>query len=102
MKKWIMIIATVVLTFSGCAKIGNEFDAGHVKEINIGKTTQRDIINMFGQPWRIGLEDGVVMWTYGRYTYRVIGDTDTKDLVVKFDNNKVVSSYTFNETVKRK
>ena len=39
------------------------------------------------------------MWTYGRYTYRLIGETDTKDLVIKFNNEGKVSSYTFNTTI---
>ena len=99
---WVLIITTSLLTFNGCAKVGYEFNSNRVKEIKIGKTTQSDIIKMFGQPWRKGIENGVTMWTYGRYTYRIIGEADTKDLVVKFDNEGKVSSYTFNTTVDKK
>ena len=54
---------------------------------------------MFGKPWRMGMENGVEMWTYGRYTYRIVGETDTKDLIIKFENDGRVKSYTFNKTV---
>ena len=94
----LLIVATLI-SLSGCARVGQDFNAQNVNMIMIGKTTQTDITNMFGKPWRIGIQDGIVMWTYGRYTYRAIGQTDTKDLVIKFDNKNIVKSYTFNETV---
>ena len=99
---WRLVIAIALLTFGGCARIGYDFNAQKVQEIKIGETTQNDIVTMFGHPWRKGIENGVTMWTYGRYTYRVIGETDTKDLIVKFDDDGKVKSYTFNETVDKK
>ena len=95
-------VITALLTFSGCARIGNDFESHQVKKITVGETTQSDIVNMFGQPWRTGLENGVTVWTYGRYTYRLIGETDTKDLTVKFDTTQKVKSYNFNTTSKEK
>ncbi|QOY51987.1 outer membrane protein assembly factor BamE domain-containing protein [Candidatus Sulfurimonas baltica] len=95
---WIFVIATSVLSVGGCARIGTDFKTQNVQEIKIGETTQEQIVAMFGKPWRQGVMDGVTQWTYGRYTYRLIGETDTKDLVVKFDNSGRVSSYTFNTT----
>ena len=91
-----------LLPFSGCARIGHDFNEQRVSNIKIGKTTKSDLISMFGQPWRKGIDNGVTMWTYGRYTYRVIGDTDTKDLIIKFDKDGKVSSYTFNTTIDNK
>ncbi|MCK4874817.1 MAG: outer membrane protein assembly factor BamE [Sulfurimonas sp.] len=99
---WRLAIVAALLTFGGCARIGQDFNEQRVQQIKIGETTQSDIVTMFGQPWRKGIEDGVTMWTYGRYTYRVIGETDTKDLIVKFDDDGKVESYTFNETVDKK
>jgi len=94
----LLVIATLII-FSGCARVGHDFDAQNVNMIMIGKTSQSEIVKMFGKPWRKGIENGVTMWTYGRYTYRAIGQTDTKDLVIKFDDKNIVKSYTFNETV---
>ncbi|MCF6340323.1 MAG: hypothetical protein L3J10_06210 [Sulfurimonas sp.] len=94
----LLVIATLIL-FSGCARVGHDFDAQNVNMIMIGKTSQSEIVQMFGKPWRKGIENGVTMWTYGRYTYRVVGQADTKDLVIKFNDKNIVKSYTFNETV---
>ncbi|MCW8895449.1 MAG: outer membrane protein assembly factor BamE [Sulfurimonas sp.] len=98
-KLWGLVMITALLTLGGCARVGQDFKEHRVEQIKIGQTTQSDIINMFGQPWRKGIENGVTMWTYGRYTYRLIGETDTKDLIIKFDKDAKVKSYTFNETV---
>ena len=93
------VAAVSLLTFSGCARVGSDFNSHRVEQIKINETSQSDIVLMFGQPWRKGMENGVTMWTYGRYTYRIIGETDTKDLVIKFNKDAKVSSYTFNATV---
>ncbi|MCD6259023.1 MAG: outer membrane protein assembly factor BamE [Helicobacteraceae bacterium] len=90
-------LGALLLLSSGCARVGNDFNTNNVQEIKIGQTSQADIRAMFGKPWRVGIENGVTQWTYGRYTYRLIGDTDTKDLVVKFKDGKV-SAYNFNTT----
>lgn len=95
---WGLAIISVLLMSGGCARVGYEFKSEQVTLIKIGETTQNDIITMFGQPWRKGIENGVTMWTYGRYTYRLIGEADTKDLVVKFNSEGKVISYTFNAT----
>ncbi|MDY0121054.1 MAG: outer membrane protein assembly factor BamE [Sulfurimonas sp.] len=92
-----VVLGALLLLSSGCARVGNDFNANNVQEIKIGETSQADIKAMFGKPWRVGMENGVTQWTYGRYTYRLIGDTDTKDLVVKFKDGKV-SAYNFNTT----
>lgn len=93
------VIVIGLLMFAGCASVGHEFNAQQVHMIRLGETTQNEIVSMFGQPWRKGIENGVTIWTYGHYTYRVIGETDTKDLVIKFNKEGKVSSYTFNTTM---
>jgi len=69
-----------------------------VSQIQIGKTTQAEIRSMFGAPWRTGVEDGQRTWTYGKYKYRLFGERSTTDLVVRFDRNNVVASYSFSTT----
>ena len=88
----------VSLLFSACATVGRDFPSDPVSQIEIGKTTQADIETMFGPPWRTGIEDGQPTWTYGKYKYTLAGKTSTRDLVVRFDKNNVVSSYTFSTT----
>ena len=92
------IILLAILLMMGCATVGKDFPVERVTEIQIGKTTQQDIRFQFGSPWRVGIEDGWNTWTYGKYKYRLIGDTDTTDLVIRFDSQNIVASYSFNTT----
>jgi hypothetical protein len=57
--------------------------------------TPGDVERMFGPPWRTGIEDGLATWTYGEYKYSLFGATRTRDLVIRFAPNGVVSSYSF-------
>jgi len=83
---------------SGCATIGRDFAATEVPKIQIGKTTQTEIMSTFGSPWRTGIEDGKQTWTYGKYHYSVFSEPSAQDLVVRFDDKGIVSSYTYNTT----
>ena len=99
MQRCILSALLFLTIFSfGCATVGHEFDVSQVPNIQIGKTTQDQIKTMFGSPWRVGIEDGKRTWTYGRYHYSLFEDASTRDLVVKFDSNGIVSSYTYNTT----
>jgi outer membrane protein assembly factor BamE (lipoprotein component of BamABCDE complex) len=84
--------------FTGCATVGRDFPSYQVPRIKIGETTQTDIRSMFGSPWRTGIEDGTRTWTYGKYRYGLFGGTSTQDLVVRFNDEGVVTSYTYNTT----
>jgi outer membrane protein assembly factor BamE (lipoprotein component of BamABCDE complex) len=95
-----MLLSLVVL--SGCATIGHDFAATEVPKIQIGKTTQTDIMSMFGSPWRTGMEDGKQTWTYGKYHYSLFEDASAQDLVVRFDSKGAVTSYTYNTTEPKK
>jgi hypothetical protein len=88
----------VLLLLVSCATVGHEFPTEQVDGIQIGKTTQAEIEQMFGSPWRVGVEDGLRTWTYGRYKYSLFGRSRSKDLVVRFNENDVVVSYSFNTT----
>lgn len=92
------VAVLLMICFASCATVGRDFPVSRVPEIQIGKTTQDEIREMFGSPWRIGIEDGRRTWTYGKYRYRLIGEPSTEDLVIRFDERNVVVSYTFNTT----
>ncbi len=94
----ILMICVVLLSLMSCASVGRDFSSAKVTLIKIGQTDKSDLVEMFGSPWRTGIEDGRETWTYGRYTYRLFGETSTKDLVVRFDKKGVVTSYSFNTT----
>jgi hypothetical protein len=92
------VVLCGLIFLSSCATVGHDFPSGQVDGIQIGKTTQAEIQEMFGSPWRVGVEDGLRTWTYGKYKYRLFGESASKDLVVRFDANNVVVSYSFNTT----
>jgi outer membrane protein assembly factor BamE (lipoprotein component of BamABCDE complex) len=91
-------LASTQLT--GCFTVGQEFAGSRVPEIKIGQTTKQEITDIFGRPWRTGMEDGRTTWTYGIYKYSVFGADDTQDLLIRFDPQGVVRSYTFSSTRK--
>lgn len=92
-----VILAGLVTTMaSSCATVGKDFAADNVQKIIIGTTTKSTIEQTYGKPWRTGIEDGKETWTYGYYRYKLIGKTQTKDLVVRFDKTGKVTSYSFN------
>jgi outer membrane protein assembly factor BamE (lipoprotein component of BamABCDE complex) len=92
------IICFALIFPPGCATVGHDFPVAQVNKIQIGKTTKADIRAMFGNPWRVGLEDGQETWSYGQYRYTMFSEKDAKDLVVRFTDNDIVQSYTFNTT----
>ncbi len=96
------VVALVLLActalLAGCLTVGKEFPVESVSRLEIGKTTRQEVRELFGEPWRTGVEDGMRTWTYGRYRYSAFGDAQTRDLVVRFDGQGVVASYSFNST----
>lgn len=96
---WIasLLVAGMAL-LAGCVTVGRDFPAQRVAKLEIGSTTREQVRALFGQPWRTGVEDGQPTWTYGHYHYALLGNTRTRDLVVRFDRQGVVASYTFSST----
>lgn len=93
-----VLIAFVLATLAGCATVGHDFPTHNIDQIRIGETTRSDIQEMFGEPWRTGIEDGKRTWTYGKYKWSAFGEAETTDLVVRFNDDGTVSSYVFNTT----
>lgn len=93
-----LITSLALLLIAGCATVGQEFPSESVAFLRIGETTQAQVRDEFGSPWRIGVENGQRTWTYGRYRYSAFSAAKTKDLVIRFDNSGLVRSYTFNTT----
>jgi outer membrane protein assembly factor BamE (lipoprotein component of BamABCDE complex) len=93
-------VAILALTFGGCAStMGVSFPSEHVDEIRIGETRSEQIRELFGSPWQVGIEDGLVAWTYVFYRQPVTGPMEARDLVVLFDDTGHVSSYRFHTTI---
>jgi outer membrane protein assembly factor BamE (lipoprotein component of BamABCDE complex) len=95
-----LVAGLVSSQLTGCFTVGQEFAGSRVPEIKVGQTTRQDISNIFGKPWRTGMEDGRPTWTYGIYKYSLFGADDTQDLLIRFDQQGLVRSYTFSSTRK--
>lgn len=94
----VLSLIAVMMTAAGCATVGRDFATHKVEEIEIGETTRAQVEQMFGEPWRTGIEDGKRTWTYGKYRWSAFGDAETTDLVVRFNQDGTVSSYVYNTT----
>jgi outer membrane protein assembly factor BamE (lipoprotein component of BamABCDE complex) len=95
---FLTIIVVLIIAITGCFTVGHDFPVDQVNAIKIGKSTQEDVRSMFGSPWRVGMEDGQRTWTYGKYRYSAFSETKTQDLVIRFDDQGKVVSFTFNTT----
>ena len=90
----LMLLAILSLPITGCTPtMGQSFPVKQVRQIELEKTTMAQIRQMFGDPWRTGLEDGFRTWTYGEYTMKM-----TRDLIIRFDKVNVVKSYSFSSS----
>jgi hypothetical protein len=88
----LVAVASIV---GGCVSVGKKFPVEQVPNIEIGVHSKADIQKLFGPPWRTGLEDGQTTWTYGDYKRSVTGEEHNRDLVVRFNDDGIVSSYSF-------
>lgn len=93
-----IIVCLLLFLTPGCATVGRNFPHQAVEQIKTGVTTQAEVRRLFGPPWRTGIENGTKTWTYGSYRYRMFNEPSTSDLVVRFDQQGVVESYSFSTT----
>ena len=93
MRKYKLIICALLLT--GCITAGEAFQTKHIPDIEKGKTTQKQILQWFGNPDRYGVDDGEITWSYIYLKLSVFSQPIAKDLTVRFDKKGQVSSYSF-------
>jgi outer membrane protein assembly factor BamE (lipoprotein component of BamABCDE complex) len=100
---YLFIIVFVCGLITSCAttyKIGKQFATEDVVQIVIGETSPSDIISFFGDPWRTGIFNGNIVYTYC-YEEVVFNHDDSVDkkgntLIIEFDQDKKVKNYYFN------
>lgn len=90
--------AMCILAFSRCATVGSQFQFHGSESIVKGETSLSQILATYGDPFRVGYENGNIKWTYGFYHYRLFGDSETKDLDITFDKQGIVSSYSYSSS----
>jgi outer membrane protein assembly factor BamE (lipoprotein component of BamABCDE complex) len=92
----LLILVTLLLCFSwtlGCGTVGKDFDMEQAQAIENGKTTREDIALMFGEPFKVGVQNSHPIWVYELSKYKALGDDTSKSLTVEFDDNGVVRNH---------
>ena len=75
--------------------IGNNFDSSQIKSIQNNVTSQEEIFERFGAPFKKGVENNQTMWTYQFDKWNAVGPAQSKDLVILFDNKNIVKAYRY-------
>lgn len=91
-------MALGAFTLSACMTLGSNFDDSYVSQLQQDVTTRQQVLDRLGQPWRTGMENGLITWTYGLYQYGAFRDNQAKDLILKFDRKGVLKSYAYSTT----
>lgn len=92
----IFLLALCLLPLGiGCGTVGKNFDSAKVKNIQNNKTTQIEILDWFGVPYKEGKENNHTLWTYQLDTWQAIGEGQSKGLVILFDDNNIVKAYRY-------
>ena len=75
--------------------VGNNFDSSQIKNIQSNVTSQKEIFERFGAPFKKGVENDQTMWTYQFDKWNAMGPAQSKDLVILFDNKNIVKAYRY-------
>ncbi len=91
-----IIVMTSIFVFGGCGgTVGKKFNTPAVENIINGTTTQKEIKNMFGKPFKTGIQNGKPIWVYEDNRYNLLGNETSKDLIIVFGPSGVVQSHQF-------
>jgi hypothetical protein len=94
MRQWAFLCLWVLL-LPGCIYYGRDFPVTPVREIKNNVTTQRELFANFGEPDRRGIENGNEVWIYSYQYYELAQLRESKELVVLFNADKTVRSYSY-------
>jgi hypothetical protein len=91
-----IIVMTSILTLGGCGgTVGKKFNASKIENIINGTTSQTEIKNMFGKPFKTGIQNGKPVWVYEDNRYHLLKNEISKDLIIVFSPSGVVQSHQF-------
>ena len=88
----------VSLTVFGCGTSGKKFNSSLFDSIENGNTTKQEVESMLGSPFKKGFQNGNEIWIYEHNEYkafRMFGEDTSKDMVIIFDEAKVVKTHLF-------
>lgn len=89
----------ILLLAVGCGTVGKNFSSDKVQNIQNNVTTQSEILDWFGVPFKEGMENTHTMWTYQFDKWYALTETQSKDLVILFDEKNMVKAYRFTSSI---
>jgi hypothetical protein len=92
-------LGCLVFLLAGCVSVGAEFSTPTGEMIKNGVTTRAELLQRFGSPTQVGIENGDQSWTWLHVRAGVIGRTLSKALHVKFNERGVVKSYSYTSSL---
>ena len=93
-KNQLNTVMFLVIFLTSCyGTVGKNFDSSELKSIQNNVTSQEEIFERFGAPFKKGIENGQGMWTYQFDKWSAVGSAQSKDLVILFDKENIVKAY---------
>jgi hypothetical protein len=100
-RNWLAVGMIMVLLSFGCAstEIGRKYDTTAANKIEIGKTTEAEVLTMLGTPLKTKINaDGTKKYGYAHIESKAValpfsvkGTASGDKLIITFDKNGVVS-----------
>jgi len=91
----LLSLGVLSLLLAGCVSVGAEFPTPTSAMIKNGVTTRAELLQFFGSPTQVGIEDGDQTWTWLHVRAGAIGRTLSRELHVKFTEWGVAKSYSY-------
>ena len=88
-------LGSLILLLAGCVSVGREFPTPTQEMIKNGVTSRAELVQHFGYPTQVGIENGDQTWTWVYVRAGGLGQPRSKELHVKFDDRGVVKSYSY-------
>jgi len=82
------------LVASGCVVRGQNFPSD-TAWIEVDQTRQQHVRTRMGDPFSVGRTNTGPSWTYGYYRHTLLGNSFTKELILRWNEDGTVRSYSF-------
>ena len=95
----ILSLGCFILLLAGCVSVGEEFRTPASGMIKNGVTTRAELLQLFGSPTQVGIEDGDQTWTWAYVRAGIFGRALSRELHIKFTERGVVKSYSYTSSL---
>ena len=92
-------LGCLILLLTGCVSVGRDFPTPTQDIIKNGVTTGVELLQRFGSPTQVGIENGDQTWSWVYVRAGGLGQPLSKELRVRFDDRGVVKSYSYSSNL---